>query len=62
MALRIRYMDSALIVSEELWAGNMKEAKTIARNAVQSNECETVEIRNDVGDLVWRYPTTRDDR
>ena len=58
----ICYINDEFIKSDEPWAGNLKEAKTIARNAVESSECETVEIRNDVGDLVWRYPTTRDDR
>ena len=56
MSYTISYLKSSRSDADEHWKGHLSEAQDLARRSVDDGTCESAEIRDDKGQLLFHYP------
>ena len=58
MRIKIDYLKSQKVEASDNWSGTLEQAKSVAKSAVESGNCDVAEVRDDAGKLLYCYPRT----
>lgn len=56
MIYTIRFMRDEIVLGETPWDSGLGEAKTHAREHMEINQADRVEVRDESGSLVFQHP------